>query len=393
MHVLAVEPYFGGSHRAFLDGVASRSQHRWKLITGAARHWKWRMRNAPLGLAIELADDLDREEAIERMPNVVFCSEMLDLPQWRGFLLSLGRDRGARFENVSNQLQRIATLPTVCYFHENQWTYPISPDAREDSHYGYTNLLTALAADEVWFNSAYHRSDFLAAAHAFVARMPDQRASHDLDHLAAKSRVVPPGFETVDTRGERNTSTLLRIGWVARWEHDKRPDRFERLLQMLVAKNVGFELILLGARHRQGSEVLSRIERAHADKLRFSGFAASRGEYREWLRQMDVVVSTADHEFFGIAVCEAISAGAMPLVPDAMSYPEIIPAGFRYNSLDEAAVLLEDWSKTADRKTAIDMCQTQIKPYSIDVVARRVDDEFERLVSKSTGKHAIPRLD
>ena len=37
-----------------------------------------------------------------------------------------------------------------------------------------------------------------------------------------------------------------------------------------------------------------------------------------------MIVSTADHEFFGISVVEAISAGASPLLPERLSYPEIL---------------------------------------------------------------------
>ncbi len=42
------------------------------------------------------------------------------------------------------------------------------------------------------------------------------------------------------------------------------------------------------------------------------------------LLDTDVFVSTATHEFFGLSAAEAIAAGAYPLLPDRLSYPEVL---------------------------------------------------------------------
>ena len=42
------------------------------------------------------------------------------------------------------------------------------------------------------------------------------------------------------------------------------------------------------------------------------------------LAEADVFVSTASHEFFGIAAAEAIAVGLHPLFPNDLAYPEMI---------------------------------------------------------------------
>ena len=54
--VLALEPYYGGSHRAVLDGLTdalASSDPAWEVerYTLPARKWKWRMRGSAIVLA------------------------------------------------------------------------------------------------------------------------------------------------------------------------------------------------------------------------------------------------------------------------------------------------------------------------------------------------------
>ena len=86
-------------------------------------------------------------------------------------------------------------------------------------------------------------------------------------------------------------------------------------------------------------------ERFKAQLVHF-GFAR-RDQYRALLAETDIVVSTAIHEFFGIAMIEAIHAGAMPLLPHRLAYPEIIPSEWHesvlYTDLDAASARLAHW--------------------------------------------------
>ena len=56
------------------------------------------------------------------------------------------------------------------------------------------------------------------------------------------------------------------------------------------------------------------------------GYVESKEEYLQWLEKADWVLSTATHEFFGIAVVEALFAGCLPWLPERLSYRELLPA-------------------------------------------------------------------
>ncbi|MCP4709148.1 MAG: glycosyltransferase family 4 protein [Planctomycetes bacterium] len=43
------------------------------------------------------------------------------------------------------------------------------------------------------------------------------------------------------------------------------------------------------------------------------------------MARSDIVVSTARHEFYGLSVLEAAAARCYPLLPNRLSYPELIP--------------------------------------------------------------------
>ncbi|MHC4927823.1 MAG: tRNA-queuosine alpha-mannosyltransferase domain-containing protein, partial [Planctomycetota bacterium] len=43
--ILVLESYYGGSHKAFLDGWLGRSEHDFTLLSLPPNKWKWRMRH------------------------------------------------------------------------------------------------------------------------------------------------------------------------------------------------------------------------------------------------------------------------------------------------------------------------------------------------------------
>ena len=395
LNALAIDPYCGGSHQAFLDNIGSLSRHHWHFFRGDARFWKWRMRSYPLSLVEEQLTafrdaSCDTDEVQLRIPDGMLVTSMLDLPAYRGLLASKAADIHLTAQE-RDHCQHLLHVPTAIYFHENQITYPISPNAREDSHYGYTNILSAIVADEIWFNSEFHRTDFLTAANEFIRRMPDQRKAHPLERLEQKSHVIYPGFRPQSPiasmkdqsqhalRVNRSSKQPICIGWVARWEYDKRPDRFLELLRIITKKKIDFELVLLGVRGKS-CETLSEIEQEFQERIRYSGHAESSGEYNHFLNSLDLVVSTADHEYFGIAMCEAISAGAVPVLPAKLSYPELAEPELLYATLNEAADLISRLTDPETRSRLAAQCRSRIEHLTVENCVQKLDQRFENMV-------------
>ncbi|MCA9215177.1 MAG: DUF3524 domain-containing protein [Planctomycetales bacterium] len=302
MKVLALEPFYSGSHRQFLDGWASRSQHQWTVLGLPGNKWKWRMRHAPLSFA----NDVNRRVALGEQWDVIFCSDMLNL----GEFLAL-TPRSTR------------NLPSVVYFHENQFTYPNRTDSERDFHYAFTNYVTALTANEVWFNSSFHREDFLGALESFLRRMPDNRDLQNVAAIRDKSKVHYPGvcIPPLERSGSGRDATIL---WVSRWEHDKNAKDFFDALRLLVKDRIDFRINVLGESYGEAPPVFDQAKAEFADRIEHWGYVHDRNEYFKVLSESDFVVSTAIHEFFGIAVVEAMSSGAYPILPNRLSYPELL---------------------------------------------------------------------
>ncbi|HMB39377.1 MAG TPA: glycosyltransferase, partial [Wenzhouxiangellaceae bacterium] len=134
------------------------------------------------------------------------------------------------------------------------------------------------------------------------------------------------------------------IAWNHRWEYDKNPDLFADAMIALAERDVEFRLALLGQRHRRTHQALARLRKTLPDRIIADG-DLSADEYRAMLGRAGIAVSTAIHEFQGLGMLEAASAGCLPLVPDALCYPEIYPSEYRYPSGDREALVdrLSDW--------------------------------------------------
>jgi glycosyltransferase involved in cell wall biosynthesis len=390
VRVWALEPYYGGSHRQSLDGLARHSDHDFTLLTLPGRHWKWRMHGGALELAAQAEERL---AGGAETPDVLFASEMLDLPV---FLATLGR-AGARHGARGTAVTPAARVPSIVYFHENQLTYPLPPGVDRDLSYGFKNLTTALAADMVLFNSAFHRREFLAAADDLVAGMPDAIPGWAVEEVAAKSSVLPLGCDlrALDAHQARGVASAAAgrwgdpdagplIVWNQRWEYDKAPEGLFRALEELKDRGTAFRLAVAGSGATVESEDFMRARDALAGRVVQWGRLDDSADYAALLWAADVVVSTAIHEFFGVAVLEAVYCGCRPVLPRRLSYPELIPAEAHGEVLYGEGGLVDAVARAleAPRAWSQDWQRTWVARFDWGSLKTRYDDVIRRCAAR-----------
>jgi glycosyltransferase involved in cell wall biosynthesis len=108
-----------------------------------------------------------------------------------------------------------------------------------------------------------------------------------------------------------------------------------QILQLMEGEGLDYELAVIGQQFRNSPDVFGQIERDFAHRLVQFGYVESTRDYHGLLRGADMVLSTALHEFQGLAVLEAVALGCVPVVPDRLAYPELYPVQYRYASSPE----------------------------------------------------------
>ncbi|MDH3328010.1 MAG: DUF3524 domain-containing protein [Desulfobulbaceae bacterium] len=310
-HFLLLEPYYGGSHRFFLKGMRKHVPFTFTLISLPARKWKMRM---------QLAAPLFAERVIEQVRSGIsfdgiLCSTFLDSAMLKTLLCR---------ENIQ--------LPLLVYFHENQFAYPNQLSDPGGYQFAALNFTSAIAADRLAFNSRYNLNTFILGVEAYLKKAADMKMMHLLDGLQSKAEVLYPGidFKQIDRQERTGQNDIPVIVWNHRWEHDKDPETFFQVLYQLADQGIDFELIILGQGFAQKPAVFDQARIRLQKQIIHFGYVKNREEYVRLLLRGDIVISTAKHEFFGIAVLEAVRCGCFPIVPDRLAYCELFPQRYRY---------------------------------------------------------------
>lgn len=282
------------------------------------RFWKWRMH----GGSVTLAEQAAALATAVGSPDVFLASDMVDLPTFLGLV------RGWA-----------AHVPAVLYMHENQLTYPISPRSTPDLTFGFMNWKSMLIAERVVYNSHFHRGEVEQRLPGVLKNFPDYRHLDLLPRVIEKTSVLPVGIDLARFGPATNSDEIPPLVlWNQRWEHDKNPVEMIAALSAVIDAGVDIRIALCGENFRNEPEEFLEAREKWGDRLVHFGWAED-DDYIKLVKEADIVLSTAEHEFFGIAVIEALYNGAAGVLPRRLSYPEILysdtAADHLYDNFDQ----------------------------------------------------------
>lgn len=341
MQIALISPYHGGSHQAWAEGYHQHSRYALDLLTLPARFWKWRMHGGAVTLSRRFIEAGMR-------PDLLLATDMLDLTTF----LALTR-------------KFTGNIPSVLYMHENQLTYPLPDDGstgpmrrqlgERDRHYAFINYASMMCADRILFNSRYHLDSFFDALPNFLKHFPEYNELGSVERLRQKSAVLAVGIDLQRLNRVKEqpgkpevTQEAPLILWNQRWEYDKNPEDFFSALFLLADEGIPFRLALCGQQYGKHPPVFTSGQLRLADRIVHAAYA-SPDAYAELLWQADVTVSTALHEFFGISILETIYAHTFPILPNRLSYPQLLPHSYHahclYRNQDDLVDRLR-WSLT-----------------------------------------------
>ena len=275
----------------------------------------------------------------------------------------------------------------LVYFHENQLSYPLPAGETMDYQFGFTDVTTGLVADRVLFNSQTHMDAFFGTLPGFIKMMPEYRPNWVVDRIRAKATVLYPGCNYPAGPAELKAWDLSKpplIVWNHRWEFDKSPETFFAALQSVLSAGFEFRLALLGENFQVVPKPFLSAREKFGERIVQYGYEVSKKKYHDWLKQGVIVMSTAIQENFGISIVEAVRHGCYPLLPNNLSYPELIPEEHHtdclYNSQEELveklSTILADPKEYMDKRGGL---ASHMEKYSWEVVIDKYDKELEEL--------------
>ncbi len=381
--VLLLSGYHAASHKYWTNQLTTELAHyNWTQATLPDRHFYWRIRSNALTFAFQ-------QPKLKSNYQLLLATSMVDLCNLRGLLPGL------------------AAIPSILYFHENQFAYPERAATLQGNGNAKSNLInaqltsiySALVADQLVFNSSYNRDSFCHGATALLKKMPDGIPGDLLSDLQRKSVVIPVPIhdalfalrDTAEPLKDRIADkSAVEIVWNHRWEYDKQPQVFFSVIEKLISAGYQIKLHVMGQSFRQIPACFEEFKKVHGDIVATWGYQPIE-RYHQILGQADIVVSTALHDFQGLGMLEAIAAGCTPVAPDRMAYPEYIDNNLLYTTGVVEHIDLETANpEQTETDSCYEMlvsviessqvCQAKVHEFSLSALIPKYDELIRRLV-------------
>ncbi|XP_077129128.1 tRNA-queuosine alpha-mannosyltransferase isoform X1 [Ranitomeya variabilis] len=396
MSVLLIEAFYGGSHKQLMD-LLNGEMEGCVLYSLPAKKWHWRARTAALHFmqAVPPSDSY----------RVLFTSSVLNLSELVALRPDLGKlrkvlyfhenqlvypvrkNQDRDFQYGYNQILSCLVADIVVFnsaFNMESFLTSISkflkliPDHRPKNleqiirpkcrvvhfpirfpdvsrflpEHKKISMECLVHHKKVDIHSQNENAKVAATFFGQVMQMTQPwKESVNLMIPPEESRCVDDG-QVISEPSTSNFCTEsprpLHIVWPHRWEHDKDPETFFEIMMKLKDQGLPFCLSVLGETFTDVPEIFSEARISLGSAVLHWGFLPSKDEYFQMLCAADVVISTAKHEFFGVAMLEAVHCGCYPLCPKALVYPEIFPAEYLYSTPEQLLKKLQKFCKRPD---------------------------------------------
>ncbi|XP_014028983.1 tRNA-queuosine alpha-mannosyltransferase isoform X2 [Salmo salar] len=378
MSVLLVEAFYGGSHKQLID-LLRENVEDCVSYTLPAKKWHWRARTAALYFmqaipaspsyrVLFASSVLNLSELVALRPDLATLKKVLYFHE-NQLVYPVRKSQDRDFQYGYNQVLSCLVADVVAFnssFNMESFLSSISsfmkmiPDHRPKDldklirpkcrvlhfpiqfpHVTRPEVLLSPVEEEkegLLSLSSPPAPKALCLSPEPEAAIRDQRegtGQAEAPSHPREERGPGGGKEEGDGGGEESHVRPLHIVWPHRWEHDKDPELFFKMLLKLKERGLGFQLSVLGETFTDVPDIFAEARVDLNDHVLHWGFMPSKEDYLRVLCQADVVVSTAKHEFFGVAMLEAVHCGCYPLCPNALVYPEIFPEEYLYSTPEQ----------------------------------------------------------
>jgi glycosyltransferase involved in cell wall biosynthesis len=196
----------------------------------------------------------------------------------------------------------------------------------------------------------------------------DQKKVHEIIQGSSRFRVTRPQLPIVDKQS---------FLWVGRLDTNKDPVTVIKAFINFLQIQPSARLNLVYQDAPLLDELISLIKTNDAeDSIKFIG-KVCHVQLEEWYNKSDFFISGSHYEGSGIAVCEAMSCGCIPIVTDIPSFKKMTGGrcGFLYKPDDDATLLkllcaTNDLDINAERKKVLEQVKNEL---SFKAITKKIE--------------------